>query len=407
MTGQDHFIHFSPPLVGEEEINEVIDTLKSGWVTTGPKSKMFEKMFSEYVGSKESIGTNSCTHALQLALIGLGLKENEEVITTPFTFASSAHVILYQRAFPVFIDIEDKTYTIDPEKVEGFLKRCKFEKKIKKYINPETGRPVVGLLPVHYAGQACEMERLCELAERYNLFVVEDAAHAIGTEYKGKKIGSIGDVTCFSFYATKNITTGEGGMLTTVDGTLAEKLRVLSMYGIDDAREIWKRYTPGGSWDYDVRLLGLKCNLTDIQASLGIHQLKKLDSFIQRRSEYADIYDSEFRDFDGLTIPFVRKDSRHARHLYPLLIETGKFRIGRDQVIEDLGEKKIGTSVLFKPLHMHSFYRDTFHFSEGSFPVSESVFSRLINLPISPAADREDIYYVARTLKGILDKERL
>jgi dTDP-4-amino-4,6-dideoxygalactose transaminase len=403
----DHFISFAPPLLGEEEIHEVVDTLRSGWITTGPKTQRFEAMFADYVGAEAAVTTSFCTLALHLAMIGLGVKENDEVITTPFTFASTAHVILYQHAFPAFIDIEEQTYNIDPVKVEAFLKDCRFDTRLKKPVNQRTGRPVVGMLPVHYGGQPCEMEKLLDLAREYNLFVVEDAAHAAGAEYKGRKIGSFGDVTCFSFYATKNMTTGEGGMLTTNNSELAERLRVLTMYGISDARKIWERYSPRGTWDYDIESLGLKCNFTDIQASMGIHQLAKLDSFIDRRNEHAALYDERFSRVEGLTTPFARKDCRHARHLYPLLIDNERFRINRDRLIEALKESNIGTSVLFKPLHLHSYYRDTLSLQEGAFPVAESVFDRLINLPVSPSTTTEEVAYVAETVKEILQRERL
>ncbi len=402
----DHFISFSPPLIGREEINEVVDTLTSEWITTGPKTKKFEQMFADYIGVKDAVAVSSCTSALHLAIIILGVKENDEIITTPFTFVSTAHVILYQRAFPVFMDIENKTYNIDCKAVESFLKECKFNKLIRKPINPRTGRPVVGMIPVHYAGQPCEMDRLLDLAKKYNLFIVEDAAHAAGAEYKGNKIGSLGDIGCFSFYATKNITTGEGGMLTTNSRDIAKQLRILAMYGISDARNIWKRYSSKGSWDYDIQFLGLKCNFTDIQASLGIHQLRKLDSFIERRNYYASIYDTEFRDINGLQIPFSRKDCRHARHLYPLLVDNSKFKIDRNQLIEMLRENNIGTSVLFKPLHLHSYYRDKFNLKKGSYPVAEFVFYRLVNLPISPKITEKEIRYIAKIIKYILTKER-
>jgi len=406
MNKCDYFIPFSPPLIGEEEINEVVDTLKSGWITTGPKTQKFEKMFADYVNAESAVATSFCTLALHLAMIGLGVEENDEVITTPFTFASTSHVILYQKAYPVYIDIEKSTYNIDPDEVENFLKKCTFDERIKKPVNPKTGRIVKGMLIVHYGGHPCEMDKLLALSKKYNIFLVEDAAHAIGAEYKGKKIGSIGDITCFSFYATKNITTGEGGMLTTNDKELAEKLRVLSMYGISDARKIWKRYSPKGTWDYDIQFLGLKCNFTDMQASLGIHQLAKLSEFTRIRNEFAQIYDDEFKEVEGLIIPEKEDYCVHARHLYPLLIENSLFDVKRDQLIEQLKEMNIGTSVLFKPLYMHSFYQDFLKETDNLYPVSDSVFQRLINLPISPKIKYQDIQYIAKTLRSILEGAR-
>jgi len=264
--GKREFLPFSSPLILEDEISEVADTLRSGWLTTGPKVKRFEEEFAQYVGSKHAVAVNSCTGALHLALVAEGIGPGDEVITTPFTFIATANVILHVGAKPVFVDIRPDTFNIDVDKIE-------------EAITPKTKV----IMPVHYAGQPCEMDEILEIARRHDLLVIEDAAHAVAAEYKERKIGTIGDVSCFSFYATKNLVTGEGGMVTTDDGKLAEKIKILSLHGM--SKDAWRRYTAAGSWYYEVIYPGYKYNMTDIQASLGVHQLGKLPQFQKRRAE--------------------------------------------------------------------------------------------------------------------------
>ena len=384
-----HFIPFAPPLIGREEINEVVDTLKSGWITTGPKTKEFEARFARYVEAKYAIAVNSCTAALHLSLNALGIKERDEVITSPFTFASTAHTILYQRARPVFVDIDMQTFNIDYRKIEE-----KITSRTK------------AIIPVHYGGCPCAMDEIMRIAKKHKLKVGEDAAHAVGAEYKGRKIGSIGDITCFSFYATKNLTTAEGGMVTTNKKVLTDKIRIMSMYGISDARQIWKRYSPSGSWHYDIRYLGFKYNMTDIQASLGIYQLKKLDRFIKIRESYARIYDAAFKDCQELIIPSFLKGLRHARHLYPILLKTELLKIGRLEFVEKLRRRNIGASVLFQPLHLHTFYKTMFQYKRNDFPNAEFVYKRIICIPISPKITKDKIYYIAEQIKAIIKKYR-
>ncbi len=378
----ESFIPFAPPLIGEEEKREIIDTLESGWITTGPKTEAFEAAICEYTGAGHALALNSCTAALHLSMVAAGIGEGDEVILSPYTFASTGHVVLYQKARPVFVDIEPETYNIDPELIESKI----------------TSR-TRAILPVHYGGHPCAMDRLVQIAREYKLQVIEDAAHAIGAEYQGKKIGGLGHLTCFSFYATKNMTTGEGGMVVTDDGEIAEKMRVLSMYGISDARKIWKRYAPRGSWYYDIQELGFKCNMMDIQAALGLPQLRKLDAFIARRSYLASLYDEAFENCPVLQTPSLRPEVKSAWHLYPVLVASD---IDRDKIIEELKERNIGTSVLFQPLHLHSFYERELGSQEGEFPVAEDVYRRIICLPISPRATDEEILYVAATLRSLV-----
>ena len=375
MRSVKKFISFAPPLIGQDEINEVVDTLKSGWITTGPKSIKFEKLVAKYCGAKYALAVNSCTAVLHLALAALGIKKGDEVITSPFTFASTAHVILYVGAMPVFVDIEPDTFNIDPMKIE-------------KVITNKTKAIIV----VHYGGHPCDMDPILRLAKKYGLYVVEDAAHAIGAKYKDRQIGSIGDITCFSFYATKNITTAEGGMLVTNNKKIEEKARILSMYGISDARRIWGRYSPKGSWYYDIKYLGYKYNMTDIQASLGIHQLGKLDFFNKRRSEIAQFYNNSFKRISYLTIPIPKAYAKHAWHVYPLLLKKGS---DRNEFIEQLRKKNIGSSVLFQPLHLHSFYHRLLGTKFGDFPVAEDVYRRVVCLPISPSLTKNIVRYIA------------
>lgn len=378
----DYFIPFAPPLIGEEEKREVIDTLESGWITTGPKTEAFEKAVCDYLGGGYAVAVNSCTAALHLSLIALGLEEGDEVIMSPYTFASTGHVVCYAGAKPVFVDIDSQTYNLDPQLIE-------------EKISPRTR----AILPVHYGGHACDMEAINHIATKHGIAVVEDAAHAIGAEYQGTKVGALGNLTCFSFYATKNITTGEGGMVVTQDRSLAEKIRVLSMYGISDARRIWKRYAPKGSWVYDINMLGYKYNMMDIQASLGLPQLKKLDEFINRRTQFAAIYNEVLGDLMGLQLPTVRPDIKSAWHLYPILVPEGS---DRDSLIEELKEYNVGTSVLFQPLHLHSYYEGLLGEQDGAFPIAESVYRRVVCLPISPKCSEEDIVYVARTVRDLV-----
>lgn len=399
----ESFVSFSPPLIGEEEINEVVDTLKSGWLTTGPKTEKFENEVKEYAGAVHGVAVNSCTAALHLSLKVLDIGPGDGVITSPFTFASTGHVIMYEQARPFLADIERDTFNINPDAVRYFLEtRCTPKGPEGRPRHIETGAVIKAIMPVHYGGHPCRMDELMELAREYNLWVVEDAAHALGSTYKGRKIGSIGDITCFSFYATKNLTTGEGGLAATDNKELAERMRILSMYGISDSRRIWDRYAPKGNWVYDVVELGCKYNMMDIQACLGLHQLKKLNDFIARRNENAAVYDTVFEDLEGVSRPVVKDYAGHARHLYPILLDGKRLGIDRDSFIEVLKEKNIGTSVLFIPLHFHSFYRNSLPYSIGDFPITESVFKGVVNLPVSPAISLETIERVAETIAAIV-----
>lgn len=378
------FLHPFKHSIGEEEINEVVDTLKSDWITTGPKTFSFEEMFAKKVGSQYAIAVNSCTAALHLALVAIGIKKGDEVITTPFTFAATAEVVINQNAKPVFADVEKGTYNIDPISIEE-----KITNKTK------------AILPVHYAGHACQMDEIMDIAKKNDLFVIEDAAHAIGSMYKNKIIGSISDITCFSFYATKNITTAEGGMITTNNGELAEKMRILSLHGI--SKDAWKRYSSEGSWYYEILYSGYKYNMNDVQASIGIHQLKKLDQMEERREEIANFYYDSLKEVPQIITPTVKNYTKHAWHLYSIQINTDLLNISRNDFIEALKAENIGTSVHFIPLHLHHYYKEKYGFKRGDFPVAESVYDREISLPLYPKMTDKDAKDVVSAVKKIIN----
>ena len=381
---RNNFLPFARPLIEQEDIEEVVDTLNSDWLTTGPKTHLFEEEFAKYIGCKYAVAVNSCTAALHISLAALGIGKGDEVITTPYTFISTVNVIVQQGAIPVFVDIKPDTFNINPD-------------KIGEKINDKTK----AIMPVHFAGQPCEMEKIMKIAKDNNLMVIEDAAHAISAEYEGRKIGTIGDATSFSFYPTKNMTTGEGGMVTTNDEELANKFKIWSLHGI--SKDAWKRYSAEGSWYYEVVCPGYKYNMTDIQASLGLHQLKKLNNFQRKREGIVKAYNEAFKDMKEITIPFIKNNIKHAWHLYVIKIVSEKLKINRNQFIEALKAENIGTSVHFIPAHLQPYYRDTFGFKKGDFPNAEYAFERAISLPLFPKMSDKDVKDVINSVKKIVE----
>jgi len=377
------FLPFSLPLLGEEERNELQKTLDSGWITTGPKTRQFEMDFKKYIGSKYAIAVSSCTAALHLSLAAIGVDDGDEVVTTPFTFAATGNVVVHQKAKPVFVDISKQTLNVDPEKIE-------------KKITAKTK----AIIPVHFAGQPCDMDEILKIARRRGILVIEDAAHAVGAEYKGEKIGTIGDITTFSFYPIKNITTGEGGMVTTNNKKWADKIRVLSLHGITS--NAWKRYSSKGSWYYEIMFPGYKYNMTDMQASLGIHQLKKLPKFLESRTKFTKIYDKAFNSIPQIILPRVDKKVKHARHLYTVLLNLKSLRINRDDFIKELYAENIGASVHFIPLHLHPYYKKSFGYKKGDFPNAEYIYERIISLPLYPKMCEEDVHNVIEAVEKII-----
>ncbi len=381
------FLTYGLPLIEEDDISEVVDSLRSNWITKGPKTQEFEKQFAEYIGVKHAIAVNSCTAGLHLSLVAAGLGVGDEVITTPMTFAASANVIIHTGATPVFADIDPVTMNIDVN-------------EIRKKITPRTK----AIIPVHMAGHPCEMDEIMDLAREHNLFVLEDAAHAVYTQYKGTLIGSIANATAFSFYATKNLATGEGGMVTTNDDELADKIRIMSSHGM--SRNAWNRYSATGSWYYEVLYPGFKYNMTDIQAALGITQLAKLERMQGVRLEIAERFNEAFGKMPELEIPVTQAYARHAWHLYILKLNLEKLTIDRAQFIEELHLEQIGTSVHFIPVPMHPYYRDTFNFQKGDFPQAETTFERIISLPLYPRMSAQDTEDVIEAVRRIVERFR-
>ncbi|MEW6580000.1 MAG: DegT/DnrJ/EryC1/StrS aminotransferase family protein [Chloroflexota bacterium] len=378
------FLPFSPPAISEEEIAAVTDTLRSDWITTGPKTRRFESEFAQYLGAPAALALNSCTAGLHLALVTLGIGPGDEVITTPMTFCSSVNVIEHVGARPMLTDIEPDTLTIDPARVADA-------------ITPRTR----AILPVHYAGHPADMGPLVELARQHGLYLVEDAAHALPAAYQGQRVGTIGDLTAFSFYATKNLTTAEGGMLTGAP-ELIERARLLSLHGM--SRDAWKRYDANGSWYYEVVEAGWKYNMTDIQAAIGLVQLQRLETMQRRRREIVAQYNEAFGQVDALQTPAERPDTESAWHLYVLRLHLDRLTIDRARFIEELRARNIGSSVHFIPIHLHPYYRDRYGFQPEDFPVAYREYQRLISLPLHPGLTDEDVEDVIAAVRDIVER---
>jgi dTDP-4-amino-4,6-dideoxygalactose transaminase len=387
------FIPFHLPSIGDEEVQEVEAALRSGWLTTGPRTAQFEKDFSAYVDSPYALALNSCTAGLHVALAALGIGKGDEVITTPLTFCSTVHTISHTGATPVLADV-GVDGNIDPEAIE-------------RAITPRTR----AIIPVHLAGLPCEMNAIWDIARRRGIFVVEDAAHAAGTQYADRRIGAapIGDAPAsdaiaFSFYATKNMTTGEGGMVTTASETLASRMRILSLHGM--SRDAWDRYSERGNWYYEVAEPGFKYNLTDLQSALGIHQLRKLESFIDTRTRFAEIYNRELGDLAELELPPDRTGTRHAWHLYILRLNLDLLDIDRKKFITELADRGVGTSVHFIPIPLHPHFASIDMDRRGSRRALE-LYPRILSLPLYPAMTEEQVYYVAQCVRAVVAAHRV
>lgn len=384
-TQKNVFLPFALPDLGDEEIVEVVNSLQSGWLTTGPKTKKFEQDFSDFLGGDvESIAVNSATAGLHLALEAIGLAQDDEVITTTYTFTATAEVIRYLGANPVFVDIDEKTLNIDPARIESA-------------ITPRTK----AIIPVHFGGLACEMETILKIAKKHNLRVIEDAAHAIPTTYQGKLIGSLeSDATIYSFYATKPIATGEGGMIVTRNPEIAKRCRIMRLHGI--SRDAFDRYTSTSpSWYYEIVAPGFKYNMTDVAASLGIHQLKKAWQFQQKRKKIAEYYNSQLSSLPILLPPQAPGDDTHSWHLYVIRLDES-VQISRDDFIRQMAEKGVGCSVHYIPLHLHPYWRDTYQLKPQDFPVALSTYQNAVSLPIYTKMSEDDQYKVIDAIKQIL-----
>ncbi len=377
------FLVFGSPMVEEPEIDEVIKTLRSGWLSTGPKVARLEELFKDYIGSDHALALNSCTAGLHLSMLVSGLGPGDEVITTPMTFAATANAITHIGARPVFVDIDRATMNIDPERIEAA-------------ITPKTK----AIMPVHFAGRPCDMDPILDIAARHNLLVIEDAAHAIEAEYKGRKIGNIGDLTCFSFYVTKNMVTGEGGMVTTNNADWAEKVQIYGLHGM--SKGAWRRYSDEGFKHYQVVYPGYKYNMMDIQAAIGIHQLPRIERYLTRREEIWRRYDEAFAELPVILPAPAESNTKHARHLYTLLVDIDRLGISRDDFQQALHERNIGTGIHFIALHLHPYYADTYGYKRGDFPNAEFVSDRTISLPLSAKLTDEDVEDVVNAVVKVL-----
>ena len=380
-------IPYNRPTIDEDDITAVVEALRSGWITTGPQTARFEEEFAAYTGARHALALSSATAALHLALVAGNIGPGDEVITTPLTFAACTNVIVQQGAVPVLADVSPDDLNVDPEQVERRL----------------TTR-TRAVMAVHYGGQPCRLDELLDIARRHRLLLIEDAAHAAGAAYKGRMIGSIGDVTAFSFYATKNLATGEGGMLTTNNPDLDDRARIMTLHGMD--RNAWKRYDTAGSWYYEVVAPGYKYNMSDLLAALGRTQLRKLDAMNARRTELAARLSSHLRGCDAIELPVARPEVRHVWHLYPIRLRLSALRIDRAGFIEELARRRIAASVHFIPIHYHPYYREGFGFRPGDYPVAEDAYERLVSLPLYPRMSEDDMDRVADAVLDVVRQFR-
>lgn len=383
---RSQFLPFAQPLIAEDEIDSVIDTLRSDWITTGPKTQEFAEKFREYVAADAALALNSCTAGLHTALVTLGVGAGDEVITTPMTFAASVNVIEHVGARPVLVDVEPDTLNIDPAQIEKAI-----SKKTK------------AILPVHYSGHPAEMDMINEIATVNRLWVVEDAAHAIPARYKGRMIGSGSNPTAFSFYATKNLTTAEGGALTGPQEFI-DQARVVSLHGM--SRDAWKRYGKGGNWYYEIKLPGFKYNMTDIQAAIGMGQLAKLDRYQNRRNEIVTMYGRAFSENAALEVPVARDHVDHAWHLYVLRLNLDALNIDRSRFIDEMAALNIGCSVHFIPIYMHPYYRDKYQLNPADYPVANHNYHRLFSLPLHPRLTDDDVNDVIESVLDVVTRFR-
>ena len=381
---RENFLPLAKPFIGKEEKEEVIKVLESGWISAGPECKLLEEKLAEYLGVEYVFSVNSCTAGLFLSLLGLGVGKGDEVILPTYTFCSSANVIEHLGAKPVFVDSEPGTMNIDVEEV-----RKKNSEKTKV------------IMPVHFAGQPADMDELMSISEENKIPLVEDAAHAIGAEFQEKKIGNWGEVTNFSFYATKNLTTGDGGALVTNNKDLAKEIEILRLHGL--SRDAWKRYGKGGNWKYDVISAGYKFNLTDIQAALGVIQLKRLDEFNKQRKKLSEKYRKGLEAFDFIEVPQEKPGRKHVHYLFPIFVRDFE----RDKLIEILKAENIGTSVHFIPVHSFEYYRNKYKYSEKDFPVAWDYSNREISLPLFNGMTEEDVDDVISAIQKIAENYKL
>lgn len=379
------FLIFGNPIIEEDEIEEVIKSMRTGWLGTGPKVHKFEEMFKEYKGVKYAMALNSCTAALHLSMLVIGLKPDDEVLVPTMTFAATANAVIHAGGRPVLVDCEKETMNIDINDIER-----KITKKTK------------AVIPVHFAGRPCDMDSIVEISKKYNLKIIEDCAHAIEAEYKGKKTGTFGEIGCFSFYVTKNIVTGEGGMAITDDEEYANKIKVLALHGL--SKDAWKRFSDEGYKHYQVVYAGFKYNMMDLQAAIGIHQLPRIERYWERRKKIWNIYNEAFKDLPVVTPASVSPEIKHSYHLYTLLLDIDRLKITRDQFLDEMTKRNIGVGVHYIALHLHPYYQETYGYKKGDFPNAEWISERTVSLPLSAKLKDEDVNDVIEAVREIIFK---
>jgi perosamine synthetase len=395
-------VPFFRPSITEREIEEVVATLRSGWLTTGPRSKDFEAELARYVGAKHGIAVNSCTAALHLALEAIGLRRGDLVLVPTMTFAATAEVVRYFDATPVFVDCDPDTLCIDPVAARATVEAIRAGRPVAG-LEPPYG-PLRAILPVHYGGQMVDVDAVTRLAREHDLVVIEDAAHTLPAFYRSgpaadwRAVGTTARATCFSFYANKCITTGEGGMVVTDDDALAERMRVMSLHGM--SKDAWKRFTAQGSWYYEIVAPGFKYNLTDIAAALGLVQLRRADELWRARREVAQWYHDALATVPGIKRPVELADRQHSWHLYAIQLDLAVWK-DRAAFIEGLRQRGIGASVHWMPLHLHPYYRETYGYGPGLHPVAEAVWPRLVSLPIFPGMTRDEVGRVVEAMRSL------
>lgn len=381
---RSNYLVFGQPIIEQEEIDEVITSLKSGWIGTGPKVAQFESAFINYIGSKYAIAVSSCTAGLHLSVLAMGVNPGDEVIVPTMTFAATANAVVHTGAKPVFVDVDKYEMTIDADDI-----RRKITKKTK------------AIIPVHFSGRACNINLIEQIASEHNLKIIHDAAHAVETEYEGKKIGCYRDIANFSFYVTKNITTAEGGMITTDNEEIAQKLKIYALHGM--SKDAWRRFSDDGYRHYEVIYPGYKYNMTDLQAAIGIQQLKKVHRFAKRRKEIWDRYKKELSILPLILPPETAPNSTHAMHLFIIMIDSEKTKVTRDELISRLHRKNIGTGVHYIALHLQPYYREIYGHKRGDFPNADFISERTLSIPFSAKLTDEDVTDVIASLKEILE----
>lgn len=379
----DEFLVFGSPYLGDEEVDEVVRTLRSGWLGTGPRVAAFEDRFREYTGASHALALNSCTAALHVALLASGVGPGDEVITTPLTFAATANSIIHAGARPVFADVDPVTFNLSPSALEAAV--------------TDRTRAVI---PVHFGGRACDLDAILAICRKHDLLLIEDCAHAVETQYRGRHVGTFGDAGCFSFYVTKNLITGEGGMILTPHADVADRAKVLSLHGM--TRDAWRRFGDDGYRHYQVIAPGFKYNMMDIQAAIGLHQLARVEALLPKRAAIWAQYDDAFRTLPCAIPSPAAADTVHARHLYTLVLDTDELGLHRDEVLNRMTAAGVGVGVHYLPVHTHPFYVEQFGYRRGDFPEAERIGDRTVSLPLSAKLRDQDVERVIAAVENAL-----